>query len=227
MPMENQTQEFTISANAFKYNDGNSAIRQVLAGVDQNGDHIITSAEASAVTIKIIGYSWGGPSALGLSQKLSQTGYLRVGGTPNQPVQYRLDSTIPIHTLVVIDSIAILNWPTDSLPSNVQNLHNYYQTLGKNSQFIAAAYPRCAAGIDAYGCNWGDFGYAVTRKFKGSTVSGAPTGSEINVTTDCTDCYTPWVIHSLNDLPVRLYGPKVNHTTIPLYVSPVVVPLMQ
>jgi hypothetical protein len=227
IPMQNQTPEFTIAANAFVQNDGNSALRQILAAVDQNGSHVISSDEVNAATVKIIGYSWGGISALSLAQKLNSIGLIRVGGPDSSPIQYRLLAPIKVDTLVLIDPVNILNWTYTGFPSNVQNFHNYYQTLGKNSQFTVPAFPSCAAGIDSSGYNWGDFGYAFSRKWKGITISGAPANSQVNVTTTCTNCFKAWQIPNLANEAVRLYGPKVNHTTIPLYVSDVVVPLMK
>ncbi len=199
----------------------------MFAAVDRDGNKIVSGAEAGSVTVKILGYSWGAVAALGLAINLNRTGLIRVGGTPKNPVQYRLWSTIPVDTLVLIDLIAILNWPTSPLPSNVKRFRNYYQTRGKNSMFVDAAPPHNPAGIDQWGYNWSDFGYAMSRKWKGAVVPNA-SGTDhiqIDVTTYCPKCYTPWHNPNLGK-DTWLFGPEANHTTMTLYVNDLVYPLM-
>lgn len=78
-----------IPANRrYAQNDGNTAIWDFLKFLDANNDKIITAAEAGDLIVKVCGYSWGGVSAVGFTQKLSQIGTIVVAGSPHDPIAY-------------------------------------------------------------------------------------------------------------------------------------------
>lgn len=223
--LQNNT-DFQMDRDTFAYNEEFAALRRILRFIDHDANHFITSEEATGSVIRIVGYSWGGMTALAVAQRLNRTGYLRVGGTPGRPEQYHLDRPVRLETLVLIDPVPILNWPTDALPSNVRSFRNYYQCLDLSAPPWSHN-RKGRAGDDAISGSWDRFTDHSTPRYHGVPIRNAPSGSQTNVTLDCPDRFVLVPVPNRGNQLFGLYGPEVNHATIPLYVSNWVVPLME
>lgn len=122
------------SEHRYKHNWGEAALRDFLDWLDTSDNNVISEAEVEGIVVKVCGYSWGAVSAIGFTQKLSQTGTIVLGGSPGNPISYRLDVTVPIEVVFVIDPVDELNQP-GTVPSTVQNFINYYQHRGGGAIF--------------------------------------------------------------------------------------------
>src|SRR5207248_1810570 len=91
-------------------------------------------SEADSMIVKICGYSWGGVSAIGFTQKIATAGVIVVGGSPKNPIQYRLEVGIIVAKLAAVDPVAILNQPR-TVQTNVESFYNWYQQRGGGSLF--------------------------------------------------------------------------------------------
>lgn len=122
-------------------NDVLTAEKDFLAFLDKDGDMIINPEDIVGLTVKVCGYSWGGVSAIGFTQDFSTAPkYIVVGGTPHDPIQYRLNVIIPFDILLTIDPVPLLN-PPGTVYSNVDSYVNYYQQRGGYSLFRLVSDP--------------------------------------------------------------------------------------
>lgn len=126
-------QQMAVSAGVdhlYVQNDGNTALWDFFKAIDTSDDHVISATEISGLDLRVCGYSWGGVSAIGFTQKISEAPVtIVVGGSPNNPISYRLEVPIPVTVLLTIDPVPILN-PPGTVPSTVQHYINYYQQRG-------------------------------------------------------------------------------------------------
>ncbi len=119
----------------YEHNVGLTARKEFLEAIDTNGNRVITEAEVSNLTLKVCGYSWGGISAIGFAQEFSSAPKtIVVGGSPHNPIEYRLEVKIPVQILLTIDPVEWLN-PAGTVPDTVQSFKNYYQERGGYSLF--------------------------------------------------------------------------------------------
>jgi len=118
----------------YVHNDGNNAMWDFLKAIDKNNNKVITQEEVSNLTLKVCGYSWGGISAIGFTQKIASPGKIQVGGTPHQPIEYTLEVGISVNVLVTVDPVEWLN-PAGTVQNNVKKYQNWYQLKGGYSIF--------------------------------------------------------------------------------------------
>lgn len=98
------------------------AKRKLFKILDTDNNKILSHNELRFQRIRLFGYSMGGMAALSMANDISQPGG-EVGG-------YMLDEPIPIETLVTIDPVRPLGGNMPSVPGNVVNFQNYYQSRG-------------------------------------------------------------------------------------------------
>jgi hypothetical protein len=100
-----------VQAEVFGNHQRAKAFRQVLLLLDTDQNGILTAAEKQQARIIIYGHSWGAMETLALARELQQEG-------------------IPVRLTIQIDSIAKPGQDASSIPSNVANAINFYQTHG-------------------------------------------------------------------------------------------------
>ena len=113
-----------LHAAVFANRDGDNALRTVLELLDADGGGRPTAGEKSAARIVIYGHSWGASEAVTLARRLNQ---LRV----------------PVLLTIQVDSVEKSNEDDRSIPPNVREAINFYQTAGliHGRKLIAAMDP--------------------------------------------------------------------------------------
>jgi len=101
----------TLHAAVFANRDGQSALRTVLQRLDADGDGQLSAKEKSAARIVIYGHSWGASETVTLARRLNELG-------------------IPVLLTIQVDSVGKLNENDGSIPPNVREAVNFYQTEG-------------------------------------------------------------------------------------------------
>jgi hypothetical protein len=101
----------SIHAQVFANHQGKKALRQVLQLLDTNRDGIITESEKQQARIIIYGHSWGASQAVALARALGKRG-------------------VPVLLTIQIDSVRKPGQDDATIPSNVKNAINFYQTAG-------------------------------------------------------------------------------------------------
>lgn len=204
----------------FVHNDGQNALHKLLKEIDKNGNRTITSVEATAVTIKVCGYSWGGISAVGLAQKLSQAGQIDVGGSPGQPITYTLQVPIRLQVLLTIDPVSILN-PPGNVPSTVDNFSNFYQRRGGDAIFRK---PDGTIAID-------DFGSVLSRTLKGVSITSQATSTtqtEVNqISPPTIRKGIPFSTGAWAGIELWLHSNEVNHDVMPWFTTTEAISILQ
>jgi hypothetical protein len=114
-----------LRAAVFANHNARAALRTVLQLLDQNGDGRLSAAEKSAARIVIYGHSWGASETVTLARRLNQLG-------------------IPVLLTIQIDSVEKADENDGSIPPNVREAVNFYQTHGlvHGRSSIAAADPK-------------------------------------------------------------------------------------
>ena len=100
-----------LHAAVFANSDWKNALRTVLQLLDANGNGRPSAGERSAARIVIYGHSWGASETVTLARRLDQLG-------------------IPVLLTIQIDSVEKLNENDGSIPPNVREAVNFYQTEG-------------------------------------------------------------------------------------------------
>jgi hypothetical protein len=100
-----------IHAAVFANSDWKSALRTVLQHLDANGAGRPSDQEKNAARIVLYGHSWGASEAVTLARRLNQLG-------------------IPVLLTIQIDSVEKLNENDGSIPPNVREAVNFYETEG-------------------------------------------------------------------------------------------------
>ena len=91
--------------------DMKAALRSVLQLLDAHGNGQLSAEEKSAARIVIYGHSWGASETVTLARRLNQLG-------------------IPVLLTIQVDSVEKLNENDGSIPPNVREAVNFYQTEG-------------------------------------------------------------------------------------------------
>ena len=100
-----------IHATVFANSDWKSALQTVLHHLDANGAGLPSEQEKQAARIVIYGHSWGASEAVTLAGRLEKLG-------------------IPVLLTIQIDSVEKLNENDGSIPPNVREAVNFYQSEG-------------------------------------------------------------------------------------------------
>lgn len=200
-------------SHRYVQNDGRSALHDFLAAIDKNGDMIIDADDIVGLTVKVCGYSWGGISAIGFTQALSNAPTtIVVGGSPQNPIQYRLNVIIPIHVLLTVDPVPILN-PPGTVFSNVVSFFNYYQQRGGYSDFRLVSNPATGKII-------GNF---LSKLLKGTDIysqAGNTTQTRVDLGGFGTRLGIPFNIYNPPDsAEYSLAGTETNHDGMPWLVA--------
>lgn len=113
-----------IQADVFANHHGNEAFRRILQLLDTNRDGAISAVEREQAGIIIYGHSWGASQTVTLARKLDRMG-------------------IPVLLTVQIDSVHKPGQEDTTIPPNVKNAINFYQTRGliHGQETIRAADP--------------------------------------------------------------------------------------
>jgi len=106
-----QLYPFDIHAAVFANSDWKSALRIVLEHLDANGGGRPSVQEKHAARIVLYGHSWGASETVTLARRLDQLG-------------------IPVLLTIQIDSVEKLNENDGSIPPNVREAVNFYQSEG-------------------------------------------------------------------------------------------------
>jgi pimeloyl-ACP methyl ester carboxylesterase len=114
-----------LHAAVFANHDAQAALDTVLQLLDVDGDGRLSNSEKSAARIVIYGHSWGASETVTLARRLNDLG-------------------IPVLLTIQIDSVEKSNEDDRSIPPNVREAVNFYQTQGllHGRSLIAAADPR-------------------------------------------------------------------------------------
>jgi len=100
-----------IHAAVYANSDWKSALRTVLEHLDAKGTGRPSEQEKNAARIVIYGHSWGASEAVTLARRLNQLG-------------------IPVLLTIQIDSVEKLNENDGSIPPNVREAVNFYESEG-------------------------------------------------------------------------------------------------
>jgi hypothetical protein len=100
-----------LQAEVFANHDGAAALRSVLAMLGAGPDGRLSAKEKRAARIVIYGHSWGASEAVTLARRLNELG-------------------IPVLLTIQIDSVAKSNEDDGSIPPNVREAVNFYQSQG-------------------------------------------------------------------------------------------------
>jgi len=100
-----------VRAEVFANRDAGNALRTVLHALDANGDGRLTASEKNAARIVIYGHSWGASETVTLARRLNQLG-------------------VPVLLTIQVDSVRKSNEDDRSIPPNVREAVNFYQTRG-------------------------------------------------------------------------------------------------
>ena len=120
-----QLYPFDLHAAVFANSDWKSALHTVLQHLDANGAGRPSVQEKHAARIVLYGHSWGASEAVTLARRLNQLG-------------------IPVLLTIQIDSVEKLNENDVSIPPNVREAVNFYESEGllHGRSSITAMYPR-------------------------------------------------------------------------------------
>ena len=88
-----------------------SALESVLQLLDADGNGLLSAKEKSAARIVIYGHSWGASETVTLARRLNELG-------------------IPVLLTIQIDSVEKSNEDDGSIPPNVRQAVNFYQSRG-------------------------------------------------------------------------------------------------
>ena len=109
-----QTSIFTMPAWSiltFANHDAHQALRTVLATLDTSNDGQLSESEKSTARIILFGHSWGASEAIHFARELDRLG-------------------IPVLLTVQVDSVEKTGENDRSIPPNVREAVNFYQTHG-------------------------------------------------------------------------------------------------
>ena len=100
-----------VHAEVFANHDGKKARRRVLQLLDTDGDGALTTTEKEQASIIIYGHSWGASQAVRLARELARMG-------------------VPVLLTIQVDSVRKPGQEDSTIPDNVKNAVNFYQTRG-------------------------------------------------------------------------------------------------
>jgi hypothetical protein len=106
-----QSNPLGMRTAVFANHDSQNALNTVLHLLDAKGDGHLTEAEKSAARIVIYGHSWGASETVTLARRLN-------------------DLHIPVLLTIQVDSVEKSNEDDSSIPPNVHEAVNFYQTEG-------------------------------------------------------------------------------------------------
>jgi len=106
-----QGHPLAIHAAIFANRDGESALKSILAFLDEDKDGHVSDAEKSAARIVLFGHSWGASQTVTLANQLNKLG-------------------IPVLLTIQVDSVRKQNQNDEEIPSNVREAINFYQSEG-------------------------------------------------------------------------------------------------
>jgi hypothetical protein len=101
----------SIHVDVFGNHYGQKALDDVIRLLDTNHDGVLSSLEKEQATVIIYGHSWGATETVEFAHKLSEMG-------------------IPITLTIQVDTIRKPGHKISSIPPNVANAINFYQTKG-------------------------------------------------------------------------------------------------
>ncbi len=101
----------TIHAAIFANRDGRAALASVLHLLDRDGNGCPTPQEKRAARIVIFGHSWGGSETIALARRLNAL-------------------NVPVLLTIQVDSVQKSNQDDRTIPANVQEAINFYQSEG-------------------------------------------------------------------------------------------------
>lgn len=101
-----------VHVETFESYHGEKALTRVLALLSTNHDQALTPEEKSNARIIIYGHSWGASEAINLARKLEKRG-------------------VPVLLTIQVDSVAKIHQDDATIPANVIEAVNFYQTNGR------------------------------------------------------------------------------------------------
>jgi pimeloyl-ACP methyl ester carboxylesterase len=100
-----------VEAMTFANHDEQHALRTLLALLDTSHDGHLSEAEKSAARVVVFGHSWGGSETIHFARELNRRG-------------------IPVLLTVQVDSVQKSGENDATIPPNVREAINFYQTEG-------------------------------------------------------------------------------------------------
>jgi len=94
---------------------------------------VVKEGALQNLTLKVLGYSWGGATAIRFADKISRAGILNLEPASDPPVSYTLEVPIHVQVLLTIDPIT-LGKCIPKVPETVDQYYNYYQSLCKSRE---------------------------------------------------------------------------------------------
>jgi pimeloyl-ACP methyl ester carboxylesterase len=122
-----------LHAAVFANHDAQNALRSVLQLLGADRDGQLSANEKSAARIVIYGHSWGASEAVTLARRLNELG-------------------IPVLLTIQVDSVEKSNEDDRSIPPNVREAVNFYETEGllHGRSLIAAMDPKVTTILGNY-----------------------------------------------------------------------------
>jgi pimeloyl-ACP methyl ester carboxylesterase len=106
-----QGNPLSLQAKVFANHDSRNALRTVLRLLDADQDGRLSDRERDAARIIIYGHSWGASETVTLARRLN-------------------DLHIPVLLTIQVDSVEKTNEDDGSIPPNVREAINFYETQG-------------------------------------------------------------------------------------------------
>jgi hypothetical protein len=100
-----------MHVEVFENHQGKRALQQIMRLLDANHDGVLVPAEKRGANIILYGHSWGGSQTVALARQLER-------------------ESIPVLLTIQVDSVTKRGQRDDSIPANVTEAANFYQTNG-------------------------------------------------------------------------------------------------
>ncbi len=129
----------SVYAEVFSNHDGQKTFREVLRLLGTGHDGVLTTTEKEQAAIIIYGHSWGASETVSLARRLGRNG-------------------IPVRLTIQVDIIAKLGQKGSTIPPDVANAVNFYQSRGPlhGRSEIFAADPAQTKIIGNFRMTYGD-----------------------------------------------------------------------
>jgi hypothetical protein len=193
--------ETNSTVRKYDEDQGGRALKDTLHSIDRNHDKMISSTEAKAATLRVVGYSFGGIQAANFAQYFRKVGRNIKG--------YVLKAAVKIKALVTLDPVQSVLKHTSGVPSNVERFGNYYQQKGGNTKVSLYTDP---LNIKVTSISVPD-----PSNIKGNSLkTSAKTSRQIRV--DVNPYADESVKHKVQShVNGKIKGKDVNHGTLPFY----------
>ncbi|HMB95248.1 MAG TPA: hypothetical protein VKK61_04340, partial [Tepidisphaeraceae bacterium] len=170
--------------------------------IDRNHNNIIEAREVKTLTVRLVGYSFGGIQAVNFAAEVDAVGSTIKG--------FLIKAGVPIRSLVTLDPVnSSPAKHTDGVPSNVARFSNYYQQKGGDTKVDVYTHTSPAIKVTSISVPDPDniTGDALT--------TAARKSSQVRIDTQLADKSVKHEVES--ELDGKIKGRNVNHGTVPFF----------